>query len=101
MEILVATMILAITFGGLLAGFVSVRKYISRANDRLVAANLIRSQLSMIGRDIGGAVSGNVLPDQTIDGKIYTMTQTVTDVGAYPAVGTYRQVDVTISYPSD
>ena len=39
-EIIVSLVILALTFSTLLAGFVSSRRYIQRANRRLAAANL-------------------------------------------------------------
>ena len=45
-EVMVATVILAVVFGGLLATFIGVRRYVNRANQRLVVANLINLQFS-------------------------------------------------------
>lgn len=45
-EVLVAALIVALTFGGLIASFKASRSYISRSSKRLVAANLARTVLN-------------------------------------------------------
>ncbi|MFH1772461.1 MAG: type II secretion system protein [Candidatus Omnitrophota bacterium] len=42
-EVLVSAVILATVFAGLFASFISARKYVSRANKRIVSSSLARS----------------------------------------------------------
>lgn len=51
-EILTGTLILALVFSGLLASFVSVRKYTRRANKRLVSVNLARDVLNRLYSEV-------------------------------------------------
>ena len=51
-EIIVGLVILSIVFGGLLAAFTAARKYVLRANRRLVAANLSRSALERLHKEV-------------------------------------------------
>jgi type II secretory pathway pseudopilin PulG len=51
-EIMVASILLAAVLAGLLASFVSVRKYVSRANTRLDAANLAGGSLAALSVDV-------------------------------------------------
>jgi len=105
-EVIAGAIILAIAFGGLLATFVAVRKYVKRANKRLIAANLATQQLDDLYRavredtwdDPAGALrdAGGPIPlsdfdidQQNYQGNEYTVT----------TVGDYRRVSVTINYP--
>jgi len=101
-EVIAGVIILAITFAGLLATFVATRKYVKRANKRLIAANLASRQLNDLYRAvsedtwIGGALDIPVpIPDYNIDNHIYQSNAYT--VSATP--GDYRRVSVTINYP--
>ena len=105
-EVIVGAVILSIAFGGLLATFVAVRKYVNRANKRLIVVNLVTNQFDNLYREVRGDTwdSGALQPGSTnlnsytIDGLVYQ------DAGApnsysVATVGNYRQVSVTINYP--
>lgn len=121
-ETLVGSVILALVFGGLMASFLAARKYVARANTRLVAANLGRSVLNELYSAVradtwddpsiannplspqGAAASGNTnwrshsVDDHTIDGVIYANNEyEVRRVTGQD----YRQVRVSINYPID
>jgi len=51
-EVVVSSLILAIAFGGLLSTFVAVRKYITRANKRLIASDLVSQTLNDLYRAV-------------------------------------------------
>jgi type II secretory pathway pseudopilin PulG len=104
-EVIVGAILLAIIFGGLLASFISVRKYINRANKRLVSANLARGVLNGLYREVnadwdttGGLTIGphNNALNTTIDSYTYTGNYTVSSTG-----NDYRQVTINIIYPAD
>lgn len=48
MEVVVSLVILAFAFGGVFAAFISVRKYVNRANKRLISMNLARRYLESL-----------------------------------------------------
>jgi len=109
-EVVVSSLILAIAFGGLLSTFVAVRKYITRANKRLIASDLVSQTLNDLYRavrsdewDVGAP--GGTYPLQTtapgginnytIDGYNYNgNSYSVSSV----AGADYRQVDIIIDY---
>jgi len=109
-EVVVGAIILAITFAGLLATFVAVRKYVTRANKRLIATDLVSQTLNDLYRavradewdaaDPGGpfpleTTTPGTVDNYTIDGKSYGGNSY--SVGATP--GEYRRVTVIINYP--
>lgn len=113
-EILIGAIILTITFAGLLASFVSVRKYVNHASRRLTAANLARSVFNDLYRyvresdwDSGSgkfsySISHNSsdpeLSDVLLDNNNnrYARSYTVVDPqGAHD----YREVQVSVTYP--
>ena len=102
-EVITGAIILALTFAGLLSAFISVRKYVNRANKRVIAANLIVQQLNDLYRavradtwDSGDLGLGGPIPmdDYTIDNYIYQNNEYT--VSATP--GDYRRVSVTVNY---
>lgn len=104
-EILVGALILALAFGGIFAGFIAVRKYVSHSNERLIAANLTRTILknlySQLGEDNWTDASGPFVDGKTydlgtvtIDNFDYTMSYTVTGT-----TGDRKQIEVNITYP--
>jgi len=105
-EVIVGAVILSVAFGGLLATFVAVRKYVNRANKRLIAVNLVTHQLESLYRavsadtwDSGVLQTGSTnLNSYTIDGLVY---QDAAAPNSYSVatVGDHRQVSVTINYP--
>ena len=106
-EVIAGAMILAITFGGLLATFISVRKYVNRANKRLIATNLAVCKLNDLYRAVredtwgSGSLSAPLtqnLSSFTIDNHVY---QDAAKPNKYivTAVGDYRRVTVTVNYP--
>lgn len=81
-EVIIGTLIIGIAAGSLLAVFLSVRKYIERANNRIVAANLARGYLNRMPLLVSsGAVNltapGVLFPPQVIDGYTYSGNYTV------------------------
>jgi len=110
-EVITGALILAIAFGGLLATFVSVRRYVKRANKRLIAANLVSQTLSDLYRavredtwDSGtlqdtGAGSAD-MDEYIIDGQLYEdLTSPTPNSYTVTTVGDYRRVSVTVNYP--
>ncbi len=111
-EIIIGTVILALVFGGLIASFIAVRRYVNRANARLVAANLGRSIFNnlyddvhadwdntgdlVVGSHAAGTAAVANLP-VTIEGRQYTGSYDVTSIANHD----YRQVTVEIEYPAD
>lgn len=113
-ECIVGSVILALVFGGLLASFVAARKYVLRANTRLIAVNLGREALNGLYQyvrqdqwDTSGTAlysastawqNYNVLtnPNINIDGIPYGLnTYNVRRVAGQD----YREVRVNIIYP--
>jgi Tfp pilus assembly protein PilV len=107
MEVLIGAIILAASFGGIVAAFTAARSYVSRSNKRLVAANLARSYLNQLYNDVSADIwnstacslyPGNYnLGSVTIDGIDYSITYNVTNVTGYD----YRQVVFNVTYPQD
>ena len=102
-EILVASFILASVFAGLLASFIAVRKYVTRANSRLVGVNMARGVLGSLYPyvradtwDSAGLNDGNTtaIPATTVDGGNYAGNYTVSNVSGH----TYREVTINITY---
>jgi type II secretory pathway pseudopilin PulG len=107
-EILIGAIILAASFGGVVAAFTAAREYVSRSNRRLVAANLVRSQLDQLYNAVNGATWDNssicplypgnyTVGTVTIGGVDYNMTYNVTNVTGHQ----YRQVVFNVTYPQD
>jgi len=111
-EVIVGAVILAGTFAALFATFVGVRRYVKRANKRLITVNLEKRVFGDLYRyvrqdtwDTGGLkLTLGVpvdLPDYSIDNIIYQRSSP--DQNRYevnPAAGMdYRKVTVTINYP--
>lgn len=103
-EVLVGAVILAASYGALLASFMGARKYVLHANKRIVAANLARNILNDLSNKLGqdtweSNFSGGThnLSSVTIDEITYQRSYEVTDVTNRD----YRQVTVTIQYPED
>jgi type II secretory pathway pseudopilin PulG len=101
LEVIIATLILMMSFGSLLASFVAVRKYVGRTHYRLTAVNLIRGVMEDLYNDVRADsvnwVPGNKgLPDVNLDGTNYTRSFNVSKVSGYD----YLQVDVTVTYPA-
>jgi len=78
-EVLVGAIILSLVFSGLLATFVGVRRYIKRANRRLVAVNLAKLDLNELYQEVDESIwnTGNLrtgtrnIGDYTIDRQVY------------------------------
>lgn len=116
-EVIVGALILATAFGGLLASFISARRYINRVNKRLITANLIRGALNELYKDVRQdtwnagdlRIHTEILPNYTIDNLSYSggaanNNYVVVDcsvAGNCPTVGSYRRVDATMHYPED
>ena len=112
-EVIVGAIILASVFGGLLATFVAVRKYINRANKRLVSANLARMVLDDLYPEVSADTwdsdnteQNKLWPDATyspvdvtIENRNYKGDYTVEDMTDEGRE--YRKVDVSINYPLD
>jgi hypothetical protein len=117
-EVIVGAVILATTFGGLLATFVGVQRYIVRANKRLVSANLGRSVLDTLY--VGVRADTWDSTDLSLPLSIGEHTSppgigTGIDIGIHTYTGSYlvsagddvdgdgqsdyRQVDVSVNYP--
>ena len=109
-ETLVGALILAIVFAGLLATFIGARKYVNRANKRLVASYLVRRQLVELHQAVREDTwdSGDLSEPQTnnfggwlIDGVTYQGTPANNYQVASVAGKDYREVEVTVNYPTD
>ena len=108
-EVIVGSLILAITFAGLLATFIGVRKYTKRANKRLIATDLVSQTLSDLYKYVdndtwnttGELRTGTrAIGSYTIDGLVYegTSPDPVNQFSVI-TVGDYRRVSVTVNYP--
>ena len=106
-EVITGAIILSLTFTGLLTTFVSVRKYVNRANKRIIAANLVVCQLNDLYRAVRedtwgsgdlGAAGPIAMNDYTIDNHVYQNNEyTVHDLTGDGH--DYRRVNVTVNYP--
>ncbi len=105
LEVIVGTLLLAIAFGGVFTAFVAARAYVTRANERVVAANLARRALEDLYDHVSadtwntGALrspqTDTPEPDYTIDANAYdNNTYDVSAVGTHD----YRQVDMSVDY---
>lgn len=105
-EVVVGAIILSITFGGLLATFVAVRKYVKRANKRLITADLASRQLNDLYRAVSDdtwdsgtlAVGSEPLGPYEIDGLTY-QDDVAPNSYSVTTVGDYRRVSVIVNYP--
>ncbi len=94
-EVIVGTVILALVFGGLLAAFTAARRYVTRANRRLVAANLTRSVLERLYKEVredtwDDADSPLSVGDHTLsDTNPAVDTAAITDIDAMSYSGEY------------
>ncbi len=112
-EIIVATVILTLAFGGLFAAFIGIRRYTTNINGRIIAANLARQALeglydgvSADTWDTGDLSVGNDkgLPEYRIDRKPYGEggAPSSWDVTQDTANNRdYRQVNIDIGYKAD
>ena len=118
-EVVVASVILALVFGGLFASFIAVRNYVNRANKRLIVINLVRRTFNSLYPAVredwwndenmplyAGPACLNPdgewcvynLPDYSIDNINYENNDY--RVKNIPGKD-YREVKVTIHYPQD
>jgi len=109
-EVIVGAIILVTVFGSFLAAFTGVRGYVRRANKRLVSANLARSALNRLYKEVrqdtwdSGALSVHTedLPNYDIDGLAYNGGAVNNNYVVSSVDGRdYRKVDITIYYPED
>jgi type II secretory pathway pseudopilin PulG len=110
-EIIVGSIILASIFGGLVASFVATRRYVNRANTRLISANLARSVLNGLYNEVrqdtydtGGLSVGthNNVINVSIDNHQYTGDYEVSSIdinGDGTPDRDYRRVIITVNYP--
>ena len=109
-EIVISALILAIVFAGLVAGFVSVRKYIARSQKRLTGTNVTRETFGYLSGDVNGTTWGVAgtnfaggtlpltLPGGGIDNVPYAGNRVVSTPAGSPD---YRQVTVNVNFPVD
>ena len=106
-EVITGAIILAIAFGGLLATFVGVRRYVRRANRRLIAADLVSQTMGDLYRAVredtwntGTLQTGATnIGGYTIDSQVYQDVGSPNSYTVAATGSTYRRVDVTINYP--
>jgi len=107
-EVVIGTVVLAITFAGLLATFVAVRKYVKRANKRLITTELVSGKLNDLYRyvrDDTWDTTGDLrigtrnIGSYTIDNQVYQDGGSPNSYSSVATVGDYRRVSVTINYP--
>ena len=106
-EVIAGAIILALTFIGLLSIFINVRRYVTRANKRIIATNLVVCQLNSLypavredtWDDIDGVLKGATrpMPAYTIDNHVYRDNE-YTVVELTPTYD-YRRVSVSVNYP--
>jgi len=108
MEVIVGAVILALTFGSLLAAFVATRRYVARAGSRLTSANLAKGVINDLHDEVkadtwgvgGTKFDPNISHPETdveIEDIIYQCDYDVSAVEGQD----YREVEVTISYTVD
>jgi hypothetical protein len=108
-EIVVALVIIATVFLGLLATFSSVRQYTQRANIRLTTINFTRQVLNDLYSTVRADTWAGFAPKDTIvatgapgiDGRVYS-AQYIGDPAPVSLSGTpsdFRQVTVTVTEP--
>jgi hypothetical protein len=104
-EVVIASLILAVVFAGLVAGFVSVRKYIARAKKRLVSTNYTREIFNQTTGNFSGYDWGNnnfltipvVYLPLNIDGSNYNAGLSLSN----PTGANYGQVNANVTFPVD
>jgi len=124
MEVVVGLIIVSVAFGGLIATFVGVKRYVSRATIRVVSTNLDRQILNSLYKDVradtwdtgalrsstGAGVAHNstdvgLNTTVTIDNYNYgganPNSYVVQNVTSGVNNMDYRQVTVTVSYPTN
>ena len=111
MEVVVGLIIFSIAFGGLIAAFVGVRRYVSRATKRVTTTNLDRRILNSLHKDVradtwdngtlstGGTYNVSSVFIDNFEYGTVNSNYTVKNVTDGNITRDYRQVDVTISYP--
>ena len=101
-EVVISAVILAVALAALLASFVSVRKFVNRAERRLTGATLARDRFSSLTSAVnaatwnsGNLAGGNVVSDAVVgsDGTNYGRSYIVSNV----AGSDYRQVNMTVN----
>ena len=106
-EVVVSSLILALVFSSLLSSFMSARKYVGRANKRLVSVNLARQVINKLYGEVRadwdsrGRLDVNLHPREvsvTIDGREYSGRYMVTTISSNGADRDYRQVTVEVDY---
>ena len=111
-EVIIAAFILSALFAGFFATFTGTRRYVNRANRRLIASNLAKAVLNNLYRDVREDTwnAGNLaitgvpvpLPNYNIDvpgyGSVADPNEYIVDAVAGQE---YRQVTVTINHPSE
>jgi len=113
MEILVGSIILVSIFGGITATFISSKRYVGRANRRLVAINLVRDVLSNLHIAVRADTwdTGDLrihdgpvpsVSDVQLDNFSYNNnTYNVAVADCDGQLCDYRQVDVRINYQTN
>lgn len=110
MEVIVGLIIISLIFGGIVATFVGVKRYVSRATRRVVSTNLDRQFLNSLYRDVradtwdAGALSPGThnAANVVIDNFAYGTAGTPNSYDVQAVAGRdYRQVTVTVSYPTN
>ncbi|MDD4955721.1 MAG: type II secretion system protein [Candidatus Omnitrophica bacterium] len=125
MEIVVSLIILATVFGGLTASFIGVKRYVARANRRLVATNLSKQALNALYVQVRGdtwntgplSTGGGASRTYNFGANTQVPTATVIDNFSYGdnahqnsytvrTVNTnpprqYREVTTTVWYPTE
>jgi prepilin-type N-terminal cleavage/methylation domain-containing protein len=112
MEVIVGLIILAVVFGGIISAFVSVKRYVSRATRRVVSTNLNKQFLNSLYKDVRADTWDNAtaalapgVHDTTnieIDNFSYGSASNPNNYEVQTVPGKdYRQVNVTISYPTN
>ncbi|MBU2103345.1 MAG: type II secretion system GspH family protein [Candidatus Omnitrophica bacterium] len=107
-EVIVSAVILALTFGGLLAAFSGARAYVARAERRLVAANAARAWLNGLYvqvRQDTWDLPANLLQTTTSPGNLTdpfnrNYTQTYERNATLEAGREYRSIDMHTGFPS-
>ena len=123
MEVLVSAVILASVASGLFGTFIAVRRYINRANRRIIATNLARSVLEDLYKDVRADTWNSAFgaldapstgswkrsvdlsstlgsPTLTLDNNLYGGSNSYYQVRQI-AGRNYREVQVFVEYPQN
>ncbi len=113
MEVLVGSIILVAAFGGISATFISAKRYVGRANRRLVATNLVRDVLSNLHISVRADTwdtgdlrihEGPVPSVSNVQLDNFNYNNNTYDVTTADCSGStcdYRQVNVQINYQTN